>query len=110
MRSALNPSIANDINVITHSVDDLGQLVKRRSAAIKLPATVVRYHNGIRSDFNGFARVLNRHDALQTKRSPPAFPHRRGGIPVHRLIQHGGKIIRHGDTDIRPFRDVLFEI
>jgi hypothetical protein len=91
--TALNTAIAYHVQSIAHRVNNLGQLIKGGATAIKLPAAVIRYHNGICSDIGRPASIFDRHNALETKRSAPAFFDLGRCIPIHGLIQHRRKVV-----------------
>jgi hypothetical protein len=62
--ASLYTAVTNDINIAAYGVDDLGELIKGGSTAIKLSTSVIRYHNGICPNCDRFTRILHRHNAL----------------------------------------------
>ena len=110
MSAALDAAIANHIDLVTYGIDDLSQLIKGRAAAIQLAATVIRYHNGICSDLHRFFCVGDGHNALQAEGLTPSLAHLGSRVPIHGLIKHGRKVVRHRNTDVGPFWNVVLQV
>ena len=64
MGTPLYAPITDHIDLITHSVNNLRQLIKGGAAAIELATAMIRYHNGICSDLDRPFGILHRHDPL----------------------------------------------
>ncbi len=110
MGAAANAAVADHLDPAADRVDDLGQLVERRAAAVELPSAMVRHHDRRRADIDRALRILDRHDALQTELPAPVGADRLGRLPVHRLVEHGVEIIGDRHRHLRAGIDMGFEI
>ena len=110
MGAPLYAAITDHIDLITDCVDNLSQLIKGRTAAIKLASTVIRYHNGIRSNIDCLSGVLHRHYPFQAERLAPPLTHFRRGVPVHGLVEHRGEVVGHRDAHVGALGNVVLKV
>ena len=110
MRAAANAAIENNFNVAANRLHNFFQLVKRAAPAVELTPAMIRNHNGIGPHIHGAARIGNAHHPFEAKFSVPVPAQFGGIVPAHILVQHGRKIIAHGNGDIRALADMVFQL
>src|SRR3984957_3352718 len=74
-------AVANHIDPVANSVDNLGELVQWAPRPIELPAAVIVHHDPSRADVHSALRVRNAHDSLETKLLAPFLADVRGVLP-----------------------------
>src|SRR3546814_9836759 len=69
MGAAGDAAVADDLHPVADRVDDVGQRVEGRQAAVELAPTMVRHHDRGGADIGGALRILDRDDPFQAERS-----------------------------------------
>ena len=83
MGATANPAVANHIDPVANSIDDLGELIKRAPRTVELTPTMIGHHDSGRADVYGTLCVRNAHDALETELLAPFLANILGVLPVH---------------------------
>src|SRR3984957_15381738 len=93
MRATGDAAVANHVDPVANSVDDLSELVKWAPRSVELAAAVIGYHDPSRADVHSTFCVGNAHNSLETELLAPFLADIRGILPVHRLVQHRAEIV-----------------
>src|SRR5215471_1824561 len=83
MRPALDSSIHQYIDSVTHRVDDFGELIESRARAVELATAMVRQDDASASDVDRALRIGHRHDSLETELTVPKLDHLGYVVPGH---------------------------
>src|SRR6516162_399183 len=110
VRAPGNAPVANDICLITDSVDYLGKLVERAPRPVELPPAMIGHHDSGRADLHGTLCVRNAHNALKTELFAPFLANTLGVLPVHRLVEHRAEIVADGYRDVRTLLHLVLQL
>src|SRR5580658_1988332 len=100
MSSAGDATVANHIDPVANSVNDLGELIKRAPRPVELTPAMIGHDDPVRADVHSTFCVRNAHDALEAELLAPFFPDIRGVLPVHRLVEHRAEIVPDRDRNV----------
>src|SRR6202043_742033 len=93
-------AVANHIDPVANSVDNLGELVKWAPRPVELTPAMIGHHDPSRADVHSTFCVRNAHDSLGTALPAPFLADIRGVLPVHRLVQHRAEIVPDRNRNI----------
>src|ERR1044071_3710494 len=105
-----NSPVANNIYPVAHSIDDLRKLVERAPRPVELTPTMIGYHDSGGTDVGSGLCICNTHDAFEAKLFTPSFSNDLGILPIHRLVEHCGKIITNGNRYVRPLHHMIGQL
>ena len=103
MRAAGDAAVADHLDLVADRIDDLGQRVEGRAAAVELAPAMVRHHDRGGADLDRAPRILDRDDAFQAEGAVPLLADRLGAVPVEALVEHRGEIVGDRFGDARSF-------
>src|SRR5919106_5693296 len=100
MRAAPDPAVKDHIDSVAYGVHDLRNLIKGVSRAVQLPPAMVGDHDRCRANIRRPPGVRGTHNAFETELSAPPLAEFFRVLPVHRLVEHRGKVVAHGDREV----------
>src|ERR1700677_2281426 len=110
MSATGDTAVANHVDPVADSVDDLSELIEWAPRSIELTAAVIGYHDPSRADVHGAFCVRNAHDSLEAELLAPFLADIRGVLPVHRLVQHRAEIVPDRNRNIRTLFHVVLQL
>ena len=110
MAAAAHSAIEDDVEPVADRIDDVGEHVERRGAAVELAPAMVRHHHGGRADVERALRVGDRHQPLDRELAAPILADLLGRDPVHPVVEHVVDIVGDAGRDVRAGVDIAREI
>src|SRR6266511_620032 len=110
MRASGNAPVANHVDPVTDSVDDLGELVEGAARSIELTPPMIGHHDCSRADVHSTLCVRDGHDAPETELLAPILADILRVLPIHRLVEHCAEILSDRYRDVRTLLHIDLQL